>query len=375
MTRRIDSFDDSNLDGVIDSSRTTNRRAILRSGIVFGAALPLAAPAYRVLADEGHAGHGAATPVAATPVADGGHGGGHDMSQGTHDEMPDPRGPVQPFVRYDPVLPPVEAGPKSIEVVAMDVNLPVAHDVVVATWTFDGTVPGRALRVVEGDRIDVTFRVDHGANAHHSLDFHAAKTPPNVNFETLNPGESLQWSFVAKHPGAFTYHCGTTPMFLHIGAGMYGAIIVDPAGGWSPAQELVLVQSEFSLQDTPSGIKIPDKERVRRGHDMDFVVFNGHATQYVDEPIMVMAGEPVRIFFVNAGPNAWSSFHVIGTVFDRVLVNGSPKNELFDLQSVSVGPGDSACVEFTLDEPGMYPIVDHAMGHSEIGAMAMLMAM
>jgi nitrite reductase (NO-forming) len=107
---------------------------------------------------------------------------------------------------------------------------------------------------------------------------------------------------------------------------------------------------------------------------MDYVVFNGHASQYVAEPITLKAGEPVRIFVVNAGPNAWSSFHVVGTVLDRVCVNANPKNQLFDLQSVTIGPGDSACVEFTLDEPGTYPAVNHAFGHAAHGAVALLQA-
>lgn len=368
MTQFIDPKNSADTEIQSQPPRAATRRALLRSGVVFGAALPLATAAPRALAEEGHSAH-RATPVADATASDAGQGG-----HGEHNEMPDPRGRVQPFVRYDPSFPAVVAGTKDIEIVARDAILQVAPDVAVATWTFDGTVPGRPIRVVEGDTVNVTFRVDHGANAHHSLDFHAAKTPPDVNFATINPGKELHWSFVAKHPGAFMYHCGTVPMLLHIGAGMYGAIIVDPAEGWSPAQELVLVQSEFYLQDTETGIKVPDVDRMERGDDMDYVVFNGHATQYVDEPITVTAGEPIRIFVVNAGPNVWSSFHVVGGIFDRAYVNGSPKNQLFDLQSISIGPGDGACVEFTLDEPGTYPIVNHSFGHAVHGGMALLNA-
>lgn len=357
-----------------------SRRAILRSGIAFGMAVPFAATASRVFADEGHTA-AESTPVATPPAAadehaeaEDDHGEDHDTEQAAHTEAPDPSGPVQPFTRYDPWLPSVEAGPKQLDVVARDATLLVAPGVAVATWAFDGTVPGRALRVVEGDTVDVTFRVDPAANAHHSLDFHAAKTPPDVSFATINPGEELRWNFTARHPGAWMYHCGTPPALLHIGAGMYGAIIVDPKEGWSSAQELILVQSEFYLADSADGIKVPDAARMERGLEMDYVCFNGHATQYVDEPITVSAGEPVRIFVVNAGPNVWSSFHVVGTVFDRAYVNGSPKNQLFDLQSISVAPGDGACVEFTLDEPGEYPVVNHAFGHTAHGALALLRA-
>ena len=303
--------------------------------------------------------------------SEGGHG---DDTAAEHTEEPVASSPPQPFARYDPVLAPVEPGPKAFDVVAKDVVRYVADDVACAGWSFDGTIPGRAFRVVEGDEIVVTFRVDSAANAHHSLDFHSAKTPPDKNFRTIEPGEELRWSFVAKHPGAYMYHCGTPRILMHIGAGLYGAMIVDPKEGWPEAQELVLVQSDLYLTDGPDGVKIPDYARMRGADAMDYVVFNGHASQYVEQPIPLKAGEPVRIFVVNAGPNVWSSFHVVGTVFDRVCVNANPKNELFELQSVTIGPGDSASVEFTLDEPGIYPAVNHAFGHADHGAVALLQA-
>jgi nitrite reductase (NO-forming) len=320
------------------------------------------------MAQDAH-GHDGATAPADDHAADDAHGAG-----GEHTESPVPSGPVQPFTRFDPFLPAVEPGPKDITMVARDATLFIANDVPYAGWTYDGTIPGRPLRVVEGDTVNVTFRVDSAANAHHSLDFHAAKAAPHVAFRTINPGEKLSWSFVAKHPGAYMYHCGTPEILMHIGAGMYGAMIVDPKEGWSPAQELILVQSDFYLADGPDGVKVPDYGRMLGGKDMDYVVFNGHSSQYVDEPIRVRAGEPVRIFVVNAGPNVWSSFHVVGTIFHRAYVNASPKNALFDLQSITIGPGDAACVEFTLDEPGGYPAVNHAFGHAAHGAIALLQA-
>lgn len=357
------------------ATESSNRRSLLRRGIVLGLAAPLGAPALRAVAQDEHGHDETGTPeaegvgsAASTPEEE------HDAAEGEHTEAPVPSGPVQPFTLYDPVLQPVAAGPKDITMVARDATLLVAADVPYAGWTFDGTIPGRPIRVVEGDTVNVTFRVDSAANAHHSLDFHAAKTPPEVNFRTIDPGEELSWSFVARHPGAYMYHCGTPEVLMHIGAGMYGAIIVDPQEGWSPAQELIFVQSDFYVTDGPEGIKVPDYERMMGGKDMDYVVFNGHANQYVENPIPVRVGEPIRIFVVNAGPNVWSSFHVVGTVFDRAYINASPKNELFDLQSISVGPGDGACVEFTVEEPGTYVAVNHAFGHAAHGAIALLQA-
>lgn len=352
----------------------TNRRSLLQRGIVLGLAAPLGAPMLRAAAQEEHGHNEPGTPEADGVGSDASTPEERNAAADEHTEAPVPSGPVQPFVLYDPVLPPVEAGTKDITMVARDATLLIARDVPFAGWTYDGTIPGRPVRVVEGDTVNVTFRVDSAANAHHSLDFHAAKTPPDVDFRTIDPGAEFSWSFVARHPGAYMYHCGTPPVLMHIGAGMYGAIIVDPNEGWSPAQELIFVQSDFYISDGPDGIKVPDYERMMGGKDMDYVVFNGYANQYVENPIPVRVGEPVRIFVVNTGPNVWSSFHVVGTIFDRAYINASPKNELFDLQSITIGPGDGACVEFTLDEPGTYTAVNHAFGHAAHGAVALLQA-
>ena len=350
------------------AEQRSNRRALLQRAAGLGLALPtLAGLAAATAAQE-------ATP----PPADGSHGhGGYvgsdaSTSGSTGAATPAPAPPNQPFSVYDPVLPPVQAGPKQLTVVCRDATLTVAKDVLYAGWTFDGTIPGRPLRVVEGDTVTMTVRNE--AALTHSLDTHAAKTPPEVNYRNLAPGEEFTWSFVATTPGAYMYHCGTPPALMHIGAGMYGAMIVDPKEGWPPAQELVLVQSEYYFEDADAPIKLPSMAKMMLVGFMDYVTFNGHATQYVDTPIKIRVGEPVRIFLVNAGPNVWSSFHVVGAVFDRVCVNANPKNQLFGLQSVSVGPGDGACVEFTVEEPGTYIAVNHAFGHAVHGAVALLQA-
>jgi nitrite reductase (NO-forming) len=228
------------------------------------------------------------------------------------------------------------------------------------------------LRVRQGDTVNFTLR--NGANIAHSLDFHSAKTPPDKNYKTIGPGEEFSFSFEAKVPGAFMYHCGTPPVMMHIGAGMYGTMIVDPIEGWAPAQELVFVQSEYYLIDGEGGIKVPDFKKMLTLNFMDYVVFNGYANQYVENPIQVKVGVPIRIFVVNAGPNVWSSFHVVGAIFDRAYVGANPNNLLHGIQSISIGPGDGASVEFTIEEPGEYVAVNHSFGHATHGAVAILQA-
>jgi len=346
----------------------TGRRTFLRGAAGLGLALPAAMRLHNTLAqDDG------------TPTPHEGHGGGYVGSQGdtsgsTGAATPAPL-TVVPFQRFDPMLPPVEPGEKKIELTVIDnIVQEIAADVQFAGWTFNGTIPGPILRVVEGDTVNVEFKVSDSANWH-SLDFHAAQTPPNVNYKTIGPGEELEYSYTANYPGAFMYHCGTPPVLMHIGAGMYSAILVSPKEGWSPAQEICLVQSEFYLTPPVEGetVRQPDYTRMF-DQKLDYVTFNGHVTQYVDEPIKVKAGEPIRIFVVNAGPNVFCTFHVVGAIFDAAYFNANPKNKIVGQQSMSVGPGDGMCVELTLHEPGIYPAVNHAFGHAAHGAIALLQA-
>ena len=344
-----------------------DRRTMLRRLAGTGLALPaLGALGVRTVDAQDEHGHELGTP-------EGGYVGSDPNAPSTGDATPVPT-EIQPFRVYDPFIQPVDAGPKDIRVVAKDATVYIAKDVAYAGWTFDGTIPGRVLRVREGDPINFTFAVDPTASTAHSLDTHAAKTPPEVNYRTIVPGEEFTWTFAPKYAGAYMYHCGTPPVLMHIGTGMYGAMIVDPADGWPAAQELCFVQSDFYLKDNGNGTMVADYTKMLGHGTMDYVCFNGHANQYVENPITVRVGEPVRIFVVNCGPNVWSSFHVVGTVFDRAYVNANPNNQLTGLQSITIGPGDGACVEFVLDEPGIYPAVNHAFGHAAHGAIALLQA-
>src|SRR5262249_26575126 len=146
---------------------------------------------------------------------------------------------------FDPHAPATPSGAVvNVTLVAMQRLISITPDVGYQAWTFNGTVPGPVIRVRQGQTIRFTLQNDDTKMAH-SIDFHAAQTPPNVNYKTVLPGQSLTFEWHANYPGVFMYHCGTSPVMEHMANGMYGAIIVDPASGWAPAREYVLVQSEF----------------------------------------------------------------------------------------------------------------------------------
>ncbi len=181
-------------------------------------------------------------------------------------------------------------------------------------WTFGGTAPGPVIRVREGDTVRFTLTNRSSLSLSHSIDFHAAQTPWDVNYQPVPPGESFTFDWVARFPGVFMYHCGVPPVLHHIANGMYGAIIVEPEEGLAPAREYVLVSSEFYPGEEPvRGVYEGDPARME-AVDPAYVVFNGGANRYVDEPLVARPNELVRLWVMNAGPTLTTALGALGTI-------------------------------------------------------------
>ena len=176
----------------------------------------------------------------------------------------------------------------------------------------------------------------------------------------MAPGATFSFDWTAKYPGVFMYHCGAAPVLMHMADGMYGMVIVDPKGGRPNAREYVIVQSEFYGSGGEYAKMLTDPP--------DFVVFNGQANRYKTTPLVATAGELVRLFIVNAGPNSSSAFHVIGALFSHYESDGYPPNAQGMHQTIDVPPGDGALVELTFAEPGTYPFVTHKFSDASKGA-------
>ena len=258
-----------------------------------------------------------------------------------------------------------------VKLVTKRETVKIAPGVRMNAWTFNGTVPGPVVRAREGDTIEVTLRNADKSMAH-SVDFHAAQISPQVGFADVLPGERRTFSFVARRPGVFLYHCGTSPVLQHIGMGMYGAIIVDPAAGRPPAHETVLVQSEFYGPVKDHVIK--PSYKAMRSQDPTFAAFNGRAFRYRDKPINVAVGKPQRIYVVAAGPTLGSDFHVVGDIFDTVEPDGNPFNVMHGVSTYGVPAGGGAMFELTFDEPGSYPFVTHSFRWADAGAIGLFKA-
>ena len=231
-----------------------------------------------------------------------------------------------------------------------------------AAWTFNGQMPGPVVRVSEGDTINFTLTNPAENKNPHAMDFHAAEIDFLKNYRAINAGETISYTFVAKKPGVFFYQCGAPPMIQHVARGMFGAIIVDPknAKAWPKAnREYVLIQSEH--------FKNPGDVQAMFDRKFDGMMFNGGIFKY--HPFVTgggkldaKPGERVRIYFVNAGPNEFSSFHPIGEIWDNVYESGNPGNSLRGVQTYVVGPGSAATFDVVVESAGAYPLDKRALG-------------
>ena len=242
-------------------------------------------------------------------------------------------------------------------------------------WTFDGTVGGPMLRVMEGDTVELTLVNPAENQRDHNIDLHAVNGPGGgAPDTTVAPGESKTFTFEALHAGAFVYHCAFTPPWHHIAQGMYGGIMVEPRGGLPEVdREFYVMQGEWYTTGEfgSQGPQFYDSAKAMSEHP-EYFTFNGHVDALTEiYPMHAEVGETVRFFFGVGGPNIGSNFHIIGEVFDKVY-SGSPETYVLNEETVYVPPGSVSVFELTLDKPGDYLLVDHALTRVARGALGVL---
>lgn len=258
-----------------------------------------------------------------------------------------------------------------VELVARETTQTIAEGIEYQVWTFNGTAPGPAIRVQVGDTVHFTLRNESSLGLAHSIDFHAAQTPWDVNYQPVQPGETFSFDWVARFPGVFMYHCGVPPVMHHIANGMYGAIIVEPEG-LAPAREYVMVSSEFYATDEPAdGIFVGDVDKMSAVTPTQ-VVFDGGFNRYLDAPLEARPDELIRLWVMNAGPTLTNAFHVIGALFDETHPDGNPANTLYGLQTYNIPPGAGAMFELRIPDAGLYPFVTHSFAYTGLGSVGVI---
>jgi nitrite reductase (NO-forming) len=244
-------------------------------------------------------------------------------------------------------------------------------------WTFNKQIPGPMLRVREGDTIELTLENDKSSLHDHSIDLHAVNGPGGgATLTHVAPGETKTFRFKTLNPGLYIYHCAMPNVSTHNSHGQYGLIMVDPKDSKIALpkvdKEFYIVQGEFYTTGEigKRGLMQFDSDDLINGTP-NYVVFNGKIES--TPRLTAKVGDKIRIYVGNGGVNLISSFHVIGEIFDTVYpeanIGGSIEH---NTQATAVLPGGASIVEFTVDVPGKYLLVDHALARMNKGAWAVL---
>lgn len=278
--------------------------------------------------------------------------------------LPSPKA-APPVNRNQPAL-------VKVDLEAVPMTALIAPEVGYDYWTFNGTVPGPMIRVRQGDTVELTLKNSLQSIITHSIDSHGITGPGGgAKFTQTAVGDKSILRFKAIKPGAYVYHCATPMVAHHISSGMYGLMVVEPEAGWPKVDhEFYVMQGDMYLQgkaDQP-GVHQVSIQKMNNEHP-DYVIFNGSVGSLAKEnALKAKVGETVRIFFGVGGPNVTSSFHVIGEMFDKVYTGGDPSDFISNVQTTMVPAGGSAIVDFKLDVPGSYILVDHSLSRLQKGA-------
>ncbi|MCD2185441.1 copper-containing nitrite reductase [Rhizobium sp. GN54] len=271
------------------------------------------------------------------------------------------------------------SGPETIKVKldTVEVTGRLADGATYHYWTFNKKVPGPFVRARVGDTIQVELSNLADSSERHSVDFHAVTGPGGGAVATdAAPGETKGFSFKALKPGLYVYHCAVPLAAHHIANGMYGLILVEPEEGLPPVdREFYVMQGEvYTSQTYGSKGKLTESLEKLMAEAPEYYVFNGAANALTgSNALTARVGETIRIYFGVGGPNKTSSFHVIGEIFDKAYQLASLTTEpLADVQTITVPPGGAAVVDMTLDVPGEYVLVDHALSRAARGLVGKL---
>lgn len=264
----------------------------------------------------------------------------------------------------------------TIELEAVEVISKIAPNILYHYWTFNETVPGPFLRVLEDDTVELSLHNDKSSSHSHAIDLHAVTGPGGGRAVTeVEPGETKKLTFKATTPGLYVYHCAAGNPSTHIANGMYGLILVEPKQGLSRVDhEFYIMQGELYTKGS-LGKKGFQKFNSRKMIDErpEYIVFNGRTGALVGKnQLNAKVGDKIRMYIGNAGVAKISSFHIIGEIFDRVFPEAALSNPSKNIQTTLVPAGGASIVEFKVDYPGNYVLVDHALARVDRGAWGIL---
>ncbi len=276
--------------------------------------------------------------------------------------------PVEAILTSPPLVPPATGRTAPAKVIVslnvVEKEMEISEGVTYTFWTFGGTVPGSFIRVRQGDTVEFHLRNMPDSKMPHNIDLHGVTGPGGGAASSFTaPGHVSRFSFKALNAGLYVYHCATAPVGMHVANGMYGLILVEPPEGLPKVdREYYVMQGDFYTTGKyrEKGYQPFNMEKAI-DENPTYVLFNGMEGSLTgDKALQTKVGETVRLYVGNGGPNLVSSFHVIGEIFDKVWYEGGTHFQE-NVQTTLIPSGGAAMMEFHLDVPGSYVLVDHSI--------------
>jgi nitrite reductase (NO-forming) len=299
------------------------------------------------------------------------------------------------------------------------VELPIMGGKTFNAMTFSGQIPGPTLRVTQGDVVKMTLTIPDDEVTGHGNDMHASQITA-LAFDSVNPGETAQFCYIAEAAGVFKYHCSgvhLVGMDQHVLSGMYGIAIVDPANGY---KKLMVEKTsgsgqldrqfysadalEFTLQfnqlyltdgnyDAGKMFKHENTATVVNGMQFGYtpnmlhnLLITGDAgknffvvqpwtglelEQYQSQLLYVENDQHVRLFIENQG-NEPVFFHIVGEILDRVTQGNRVQSAA--TETWLLGGSQNMIVDIVFDEPGVYALVNHDYAAIYTGGLGLFVA-
>lgn len=248
-----------------------------------------------------------------------------------------------------PLVPKVLAdGTKQFTLTAKNIKWEVEPGKIVDAMAYNGQVPGPAIRVDVGDKVQVVLKNElkestvihwHGIPIANKMDGVA-----NVTQDPVPPGKTFTYTIDASRQSVGWFHSHHDGV-KQVTSGLWGTFQIGDLplpGHVKPDKEI-----PFSLQDSGTiGL-----------------TFNGKAFP-ATEPVKLKKGQSLLVHYYNAGSMA-HPMHLHG--LDQLVVakDGFPLKDPYKADTINVAPGERYSVLIKADQLGTWSWHCHILSHSE----------
>ena len=260
-----------------------------------------------------------------------------------------------------------------------------------AATGINGTVPGPLVRLKEGQR--VTLNVTNALDEDTSIHWHGLLVPtnmdgvPGMSFDGIKPGETYRYQFDVRQNGTYWYHSHSG---LQEQSGVYGPIVIDPAGPDPVAydREFVVMLSDWTFEDpyaVLANLKMAD-DYYNRNRRAGQSMFDGWAAMRMSKTDIAdvgaatytylmngrdaaanwtgvfQAGERVRLRFINGSAMSFFNVRIPGTTMTVVQADGQYIAPV-DVEEFQIGTAETYDVVVTPGD-GAHTIMAESMDRS-----------